>query len=179
MHRILRDRLTFLVQEFYTVYRKVFESRDQLNKLLSELYSMYSNALAIHGPEVITEGAMTLSETIEVVAGTRNVMGVIAPVLELSKIPSPTPALPIEVCEIQARRKELIETLIKIAEYEKELVRLGAEISRIKRIVTMLERVLIPRLINTIRYLSMKFDEMERDEKIVKMKMKAILARRG
>jgi V/A-type H+-transporting ATPase subunit D len=106
-------------------------------------------------------------------------MGVVAPVLEISRIPGSTLALPVETCEIQVRRRELIETLIAVAEYEKELIRLGAEIARVKRIVTMLEKILIPRLLNTIRYLVMKFDEMEREDKVRSMKIKAILAQRA
>jgi V/A-type H+-transporting ATPase subunit D len=160
------------------VLRKAYEARQKLNTLLATLYPEYSNAVAIHGLEALNEGAKTLSSAVEVIAGTRNVMGVSAPVLELSKAPESTLALPVEVCNIQARRRELIETLIAIAEYEKEMIRLGAEIARVKRVVTMLEKILIPRLINTIRYLMMKFDEMEREDKVRSMKIKAILLQR-
>jgi len=133
----------------------------------------------LHGLDVLNEGARSISETVEVVAGTRNVMGVATPVLEILKTPGSTLALPVEVCELQAKRKELLETFVAIAEYEKELIRLGIEIARVKRIVTMLEKILIPRLLNTIRYLMMKFDEMEREDKVRSMKIKALLAQRA
>lgn len=106
-------------------------------------------------------------------------MGVVAPSIEVVETPSHTPALPLEVSDIQLKRKEFIEVVIALAEYEKELMLLGAEIRRVKRIVVMLEKVLIPRLLNTIRYLLMKFDEMEREERIRSMKIKVLLLQRG
>jgi len=160
------------------VLRKAYDARQRLNALLNELYPMYSNAVALYGLEALNEGAKTIAEQVEVIAGTRNVMGVVAPILETSKVPRSTLALPLEVSEIQARRKEIIEAIIAVAEYEKELIRIGQEVLRLRRIVSMLEKVLIPRLENTIRYLTMKFDEMEREEKVRKMKVKELLARR-
>ncbi|MEM2055933.1 MAG: V-type ATP synthase subunit D, partial [Sulfolobales archaeon] len=61
------------------------------------------------------------------------------------------------------------------AEYEKSLVLLGSEIARTRRKVMMLEKVLIPRIMKTIAYLKMKFDEMEREEKVRLMRTKAML----
>ncbi|MEM0028232.1 MAG: V-type ATP synthase subunit D [Ignisphaera sp.] len=179
IHRILRDRLTFLMQEFYTVYRKAFESRRRLHEMLNEIYKSYSQAVAIHGLETLDTGANTINGTVEVVAGTRNVMGVVAPSMEISSIPMHTPALPIEVADIQVKRNEFLETLVSVAEYEKELIELAMEISRVRRVVMMLEKVLIPRLITTIRYLMMKFDEMEREEKVRSMKIKSLLLQRS
>lgn len=178
IHRILRDRLTFLMQEFYIAFRKAYETRKKLNSLLSELHRVYSNALAIYGPNILREEAQTITGDVTVIAGTRNVLGVITPSIEILEIPQHTEALPIEVLEIQLKRKELMETIAMLAEYEKELIELGKEINRIRRIVIMLEKVLIPRLLNTIRYLMMKFDEMEREEKIRSIKIKTLILQR-
>lgn len=178
IHRILRDRLTFLMQEFYIALRKSYEARQKLNLLLNDIYKVYSNSLALYGPELLLEEAKTITGRISVIAGTRNVMGVLVPSIEISEIPTHTPALPLEVADIQLKRREFVETIISLAEYEKELIELGKEIGRVKRIVMMLEKVLIPRLINTIRYLMMKFDEMEREEKIRSIKVKALILQR-
>ena len=178
IHRILRDRLTFLMQEFYIALRKAYETRKKLNQLLSEIYKVYSSALAIYGPNILREEAQTITGNITIIAGTRNVMGVITPSIEILDIPQHTDALPLEVLEIQLKRRELIETIAMLSEYEKELIELGKEINRIRRIVIMLEKVLIPRLLNTIRYLMMKFDEIEREEKIRSIKIKTLILQR-
>uniref|UniRef100_A0A7C5XKK6 V-type ATP synthase subunit D n=1 Tax=Ignisphaera aggregans TaxID=334771 RepID=A0A7C5XKK6_9CREN len=178
LHRILRDRLTFLLQEFYVVLKKTYDTRSRLNKLLAEVYYYYYTAVSIHGLEHLNITSSTTAKGIYIIAGTRNVMGVPAPMIELTTIPDNSAILPIEVSIIQNKRKEILETLIRLAEYEKELINLGREISRIRRIVTMLEKVLIPRILKTIMYLTMKFDEMEREEKVRSLKIKVLLAQR-
>ena len=167
------------MQEFYTVYKKAYESRRRLHEMLNEIYDSYSHAVAIHGLDTLNTGTNTISGAVEVVAGTRNIMGVVTPSMEISSIPMHTPVLPIEVVDIQVKRKEFLEILVSVAEYEKELIELAMEISRVRRVVMMLEKVLIPRLITTIRYLMIKFDEMEREERVRGMKIKSLLLQRS
>jgi len=177
-NRILRDRMTLLMQETLITLEKVVELRGKLNQLLEDLYPQYFRALSLYGYEELSIRALTVSKGIEVVAGTKNVMGVVAPLVEVRSIPQSSPTLPVEVANIQLKREELIETLVSIAESEKTLQLLLIEVSKLKRKVTMLEKILIPRIVNTIRYLTMKFDEMEREERIRQLKVKALLARR-
>jgi V/A-type H+-transporting ATPase subunit D len=58
-------------------------------------------------------------------------------------------------------------------------VNVGAEIRRLRRIVNMLEKVYIPRLEKTIKYLTMKFDELSREEVIRAIKIKRKIEVRG
>ncbi len=177
-HRILRDRMTLLIQEMYIALKRAVELRRRLNQLLVEIYPQYSRALSIYGYEELGIRSLPVSTGIEIVAGTRNIMGVIAPMIEAKTIPQSSHLLPIEVINIQLKREEIIKTIIDLAENEKTLYLLGLEVSRIRRRVTMLEKILIPRIINTIRYLTMKFDEMEREERVRQLKVKALLVRR-
>ena len=179
LHRILRDRLTFLLQEFYVVLRKAYDTRSRLNNLLYEIYHYYYLATSIHGLDHLDITSSVTAKGVDVIAGVRNVMGVPAPMIELVTVPESSAILPIEVSMIQNRRKEVLETIVRLAEYEKELLNLGREIARIRRIVTMLEKVLIPRILKTIMYLTMKFDEMEREEKVRSLKIKTLLTQRA
>ncbi len=179
LHRILRDRLTFLLQEFYVVLRKAYNTRSKLNKLLQEVYYYYYIALSLHGLEHLDVTSLSTAKGVNIITGVRNVMGVPAPMIELATIPESSPILPIEVSVIQTKRREILETIIRLAEYEKELLNLGREIARIRRIVTMLEKVLIPRILRTIMYLTMKFDEMEREEKVRSLKIKSLLLQKS
>lgn len=179
LHRILRDRLTFLLQEFYVVLKKAYDTRSKLNKLLNEMYYYYYVALSLHGLEHLDATSLTTAKGITIIAGVRNVMGVPAPMIELATVPESSSILPIEVSIIQNKRREVLETIVRLAEYEKELLNLGKEMARIRRIVTMLEKVLIPRILKTIMYLTMKFDEMEREEKVRSLKIKTLLLQRS
>ncbi|MEM1623545.1 MAG: V-type ATP synthase subunit D [Sulfolobales archaeon] len=175
LHRILRDRLTLLVQEFYIALRKALELRRKFNELLSEIYQSYYNTLRIHGYEFLDSVSNSVAVDLRVFAGTRNAVGVPVPMLELRDIPQSSPLIPIESYRVQLKRKELLELIVLLAEYEKSLMLLGSEIARTRRKVMMLEKVLIPRIIKTIAYLKMKFDEMEREEKVRLMRTKAVL----
>lgn len=179
LHRILRDRLTFLLQEFYVVLRKAYDTRSKLNNLLYEIYHYYYLAVSIYGLDHLDITSSATAKGVDIIAGVRNVMGVPAPMTELATVPESSAILPIEVSMIQNRRREILETIVRLAEYEKELLNLGREIARIRRIVTMLEKVLIPRILRTIMYLTMKFDEMEREEKVRSLKIKTLLTQRA
>ncbi|MCC6046832.1 MAG: V-type ATP synthase subunit D [Desulfurococcaceae archaeon] len=177
LHRILRDRLTLLVQEFYIALRRVYELRAKLNSLLSEIYPSYYSTLRIHGYWHLELVSSDTATGVEVSASTRNAMGVVVPMLELRGTYPSSVILPIELYEVQLRRVEFLETVVLLAEYEKALVLLGAEIARTRRKVTMLEKILIPRIMRTIAYLKMKFDEMEREEKVRMLRTKSFLER--
>ena len=68
----------------------------------------------------------------------------------------------------------------KINDLSKTLQRglelLGTEINRTKRITNALEYILIPSLQATIRFLAMKFEERDREEKARLKRVKALLA---
>jgi len=177
LHRILKDRMTLLVQEFYITLRHVIELRRRLNNYLSETYAQYYRVLRLYGRESLLISASTV-KTNNVLFGTRTVMGIAVPLIEVEEVSKSSITLPLEIVNIQLKKKELIETIIELAEYEKALYLIGREVARLRRRVQMLEKILIPRLTNTIRYLTMKFDEIEREEKVRSIKIKAILSAR-
>jgi len=66
--------------------------------------------------------------------------------------------------------------LIELAEREKAIELLAAEIERTRRRVNALEHVLIPQLTATIRDITMKLEEAERGNLTRLMKVKEIIA---
>ncbi|RLE87557.1 MAG: V-type ATP synthase subunit D, partial [Thermoprotei archaeon] len=80
--------------------------------------------------------------------------------------------------EASRRFEELLKLSIELAEVEKALERLGIEIRKMRRRVNVLEHILIPRIQATIKYLSMKFEEREREERARLKRVKVLLARR-
>ena len=179
IHRILRDRLTLLVQEFFIVIRKLYKMRRELNELLELAYRGYRQAYALYGYKELSLLSNPLAVGVEVYAATRNIVGVRAPLIELKSYPKEhSLTLPPETLTIHSVRARVLELLVSIAELEKELQVLGIEFERTKRRVNMLEHVLIPRILNTIKYLRSKFEEREREEKTRMKRIKTVLTRR-
>ncbi|MCC6034100.1 MAG: V-type ATP synthase subunit D [Desulfurococcaceae archaeon] len=176
-HSLLRDREIYLLEVFRETLKSVVEARRRLNELLIKAYSSYYTALYLHGLEALEVYSSTVPAIAKLQVSYKNIMGVWSYSYNITDIPTPQPYLPLELSELQLTRKEILELLTKIAEYEKALVNLGAEIRRLRRIVNMLEKVYIPRLERTIRYLTMKFDEMRREETIRAIKIKRRITR--
>jgi V/A-type H+-transporting ATPase subunit D len=64
--------------------------------------------------------------------------------------------------------------LVKLAHKEEDVNRLAREIERTRRRVNALEHILIPRIQDTVKYITMKLEERERAHIINIMKMKEI-----
>ncbi|GAI24247.1 unnamed protein product, partial [marine sediment metagenome] len=62
-------------------------------------------------------------------------------------------------------------------ELQRSLELLGMEIKRTKRITNALEYMIIPGLQATIKYLNMKFEERDREEKGRLKRVKVLVAR--
>lgn len=178
-YNILKDRETFLLQAFREVYLRLIEDRKCFNKLMTEALNSYYNALAIHGWSSIVYQSSSVREGISFATRYKNILGVWTLSYEPSqKLPLHQHLLP-ELAKLQLVRSEIVEVLARIIEGERALVNIGSEISRLRRIVNTLEKVYIPRLERTIKYLSMKFDEIQREETVRKLRMKRMLEARA
>jgi len=185
IHRILRERLTILVAEFLSIARNAVKKREKLNKHFSKAYEALSIAYGFHGRAFLTKEMLGVERDFEIVFGTQNIMGVKVPLLEpvdaerkLSERGYILSDTSLYIDEASRRFEELLKLSIELAEVEKTLERLGIEIRKMRRRVNVLEHILIPRIQATIKYLSMKFEEREREERARLKRVKVLLARR-
>ena len=76
-------------------------------------------------------------------------------------------------------QKEVMDTalleLLRLAEVEKATQRMAAEIEKTRRRVNALEHVMIPRLQETIRFITMKLEENDRASRTRLMKVKDMM----
>ncbi|MBU4313631.1 MAG: V-type ATP synthase subunit D, partial [Actinobacteria bacterium] len=68
-----------------------------------------------------------------------------------------------------------IENLLDLAEKEKAVQLMAMEIEETRRRVNVLEYKLIPGMIETIRFITMKLDEIERSNTVRLMKVRDIV----
>ncbi len=185
IHRILRERLTILVAEFLDISRKATKLREKLHEKAEEAYSALTLAYGHHGRKGLEKEALAVERKIVAIFGISNIMGVKVPLIETEKIEKTISERGYSIADTSlyideaARRfEELLRLSMELGETEKTLERLGIEIRKMRRRVNVLEHILIPRIEATIKYLSMKFEEREREERARLKRVKVILSRR-
>jgi V/A-type H+-transporting ATPase subunit D len=183
-HDLLKQKRDVLVMEFFRILKKARDRRSELNRQMETAFKSLAVAEAYHGLFEIESIALAVKKAPGVTVEARNVMGVKIPrisgegvkknLLErgYSFIGSSA-----KIDECAEAFENALEMAIELAETENALKRLVAEIEKTKRRVNALEYVLLPRLQEKKKYVSMRLDEIEREQfialKTIKRKLTA------
>jgi len=183
IQKIVKDRLSILTVEFMQVAREAVEAKRKLLADFSEAYKSLSIAAGYHGYIVLEKELVASETTLEIAAGLRSIVGARIPSFELREPELLTLKYNLSDTSSwldQAAQlfRECLEACIELAELERSLELLGEEIKRTKRIVNALEYLTIPSLQDTIKYLNMKFEERDREEKSRLKRVKVLLEQR-
>lgn len=178
-HKLLKDKLDELLKEFMARIAESRRLRREVERELFGAYALFAVARAEAGSAIITQ-ALLGGEPGEVVRSSeRSVMSVRVP--EFSEMALATPG-GYSLATTPAVLDEAIEGLVavaprmvELAEREKAIELLAAEIERTRRRVNALEYVLIPQLDEAVRGIRMKLDEAERSDLTRLMKVKEML----
>lgn len=178
-HKLLKDKLDELLKEFMARIAENRRLRGEVELALSGAYGMLAIARAEAGSPVVASALLAGRPADMVEAGERNVMSVRVPVLAVGDVPSPegyslatTPALLDGALE---NLSGVVRDMIELAEREKAIELLAAEIETTRRRVNALEYVLMPQLSDAVRSIRMKLEESERGERTRLMKVKEML----
>ncbi len=182
IQRILKDRLSILVMEFLQLARETVEAKQELVDHFAAAYKAMSVASGYHGYLAMEKELVASGKDLEVVFGSRNVAGARVPSFELRGTEQAAGYSLIDTSswmdQTAEEAKKCLEALVALAEFQSTLEILGKEINRTKRIVNALEYLVIPNLQTTIRFLYMKFEERDREEKARLKRVKVILEKK-
>jgi len=181
VQKIVKDRLSILTMEFLQAARDTVKAKKHAIDAMNQAYKAMTIASGYHGYVALQKELVACEADITVAAGPRSVAGVRLPSLELNE---PTGGLrgynltqtSSLVDSASDTSREALRAIIELAELQRGLELLGSEINRTKRITNALEYILIPSLQATIRFLAMKFEERDREEKARLKRVKALLA---
>ena len=176
-HSLLKEKRNALIMEFFNILERVKGSRDEVTVKLQEAYQDLTAAQVMMGDLSVKKAAMSVTESVDVDIDSRSVMGVVVPVIE-SEISQRTIVergygfmdTSVKLDEAAKKFEESIQLIIELGEIEKTIMLLASEIESTKRRVNALEHIIIPRLENTVKYIEMRLEEMER-ENFVRLKM--------
>jgi V/A-type H+-transporting ATPase subunit D len=180
IQKIVKDRVSILILEFLQIARQTVEAKRKLLEEFSGTYRALSITAGYHGYITLEKELVASERGLGIAAGQRNIGGVRIPAFELKEAErelggyslSDTSSWLDRTTELSA---ECLETIVELAELQRSLELLGREINRTKRILNALEYLIIPALSATIKYLYMKFEERDREEKSRLKRVKVLL----
>ena len=176
-HSLLKMKRDGLMIEFFEVLNKAKTVRKELVEALLKAEQRLQMAMAIEGTVAIGSVAYSLQKEPTIQLESRNIMGVVVPKIAAEAVQKKmyergygiigTGAA---IDEAADAYENLLDKIILAAEVETAMIRLVEDIDSTKRRVNALEFKVIPELKDTIKFISMALEEMERDN-LVKMKM--------
>jgi V/A-type H+-transporting ATPase subunit D len=181
-HKLLKDKRDELMKKFLEIVRENKDIREEVEKNIMYVHESFLITRAVMSPEVLEEAVMFPKQKISLNVSTKNIMSVDVPVLDFKTDSNPTDiygyGLANTSADLDSAVKEMtdiVPQLLKLAEKEKSAQLLAAEIEKTRRRVNALEYVIIPQLIDTIKYIKMKLDENERGNITRLMKVKDMM----
>jgi len=182
VQKIVKDRLSILTMEFLQTARDTVEAKKKLLDESSKLYRALSVAAGYHGYIAMGKELTATEADPKVAAGSRNIAGVRIPSFELMSDGKPMRGYSLADTSSWLDRaaqlsEECLNAIVELAELQRSFELLAMEINRTKRITNALEYIIIPRLRATIKYLNMKFEERDREEKARLKRVKVLVAR--
>ena len=180
-YKILKMKRDGLILEFFKVLAECKGQQGRTPGEVSAAVEMMALANTVEGAIGVKSAAFSVKEVPEITLKSKNIMGVIVPQIESSKVKKSLVdrgygvlGTSTVIDETASAFEELVESIIESAEIETTMKRLLDEIEKTKRRVNALEFKVIPELTAARDFIKMRLDEMEREELF---RMKRIKAR--
>jgi len=183
-YNILKMKRDGLILEFFNVLDRAKTTREDLQEKYRKAARMSDLANTVEGSINLKAAAFSVKETPSIELRPKNVMGVVVPQIQASKVRKGLfergygiLATSSVMDETATAYEELVDSIVRAAEIETTMKRLLDEIESTKRRVNALEFKVIPELTAARDFIKMRLDEMEREELFRLKKIKA--AHRG
>jgi len=180
-HRLLRDKQDELMRNFLSLIEEIKVLRLLVEKGLFQAYGSFLIARSTMGREFLEEALMASQLETNLEVTYVPLLNLRVPSYELRIVGDYFSyglfATSMELDGALKRYRELIPEMVELAEKGKRLEMLSYEIERTRRRVNALEHILIPNILETISYISMKLEELERSNLTRLMKIKDIVRR--
>ena len=182
-HKLLKDKRDELMKQFLEVIQENRALRRRVEEGLQRAHGSFTVAAALMSPEVLEQALLYPKQSVELEMGFRNIMSVNVPVYEFKTqnreggdiYPYGFATTSCELDGAVEALSSVFQDMLKLAQIEKASQLLAEEIEKTRRRVNALEYVMIPRMQESIKYITMKLEENERNNIIRLMKVKDML----
>ncbi len=180
-HDLLKEKRDALVMQFFDILEDVGRIRRELVNALKDAFETLTMAKMLMGPLKVEEAAMGVEPFYDVDVSLQNIMGVKVPLLRVKEKGSVASysfaTTSAKLDEAVQKFREALKLTVKLAEVETAIRKMAEEIDRTKRRVNALKYIVIPKLENTIRYISLHLEEREREDLFRLKRVKQLLER--
>lgn len=170
-HDTLEKKRDGLIMEFMDILDQAQDVRSGLNTAYDDAQRKINMARAMDGDVAVRGAAAALKEHPEITTQSKNIMGVVVPQIDSSKVKKSLDDRGYGVVGTSARideaaesYEELLSQVILAAEVETAMKKMLEEIETTKRRVNALEFKLLPDLYENEEYIEQKLEEQEREE---------------
>lgn len=176
-HKLLKMKRDGLMNEFFLVLPRVKEVHQRLFEKYAECMTLLAQTYAVEGKAAVMALALSQGESPEFELGKKNIMGVEVPTVKGKGVRRSVHQRGYGMLSTTGRLdetvgafEELTDLILQAAEVEMTLKRLLEEIEKTKRRVNALEFRIIPELEAARTYITLRLEEIERDN-IFRLKM--------
>ena len=170
-HDTLEQKRDGLIMEFMDILDQAQDVRSEVADDYEAAQHTIDMARAMEGDVAVRGAAAALKEHPEITTRSKNIMGVVVPQIESSKVKKKIDERGYGLLGSSARideaadaYEELLESIILAAEVETAMKKMLTEIETTKRRVNALEFTLLPQLYENQEYIEQKLEEQEREE---------------
>ena len=169
-HKLLKMKRDGLIIEFFELLPKVKDMRSQLVGLYTVADKKLAVAMVADGKSALRSAANCVRTPPQVELSENNIMGVVVPKIKVSTIEKSVEergygliGTSVRIDESVHAFEKLAEKVLEAAELETTMKKLLDEIESTKRRVNALEFKVIPQLEEVAAYITLRLEELERE----------------
>ncbi len=182
-HKLLKDKRDELMKQFLDVVRENRALRARVEESLMRAHGSFTVVSALMSSEMLEQSLMYPKQSVDLDMTFKNIMSVNVPEYHFTTKNADSGDIypygfATTSCELDGAVDALssvFQDMLKLAQIEKTSQLLAEEIEKTRRRVNALEYVMIPQTQESIKYITMKLEENDRNTTIRLMKVKDML----
>ncbi|NQT82851.1 V-type ATP synthase subunit D [bacterium] len=178
-HKLLQDKQEQLMRYFLRFVSRARELRKQVQDKVDEGLRRFELCRLVTPEKFLINALSHPAGELKLKVEVTRLLSVRIPRLELESQPNPfTYGLTHTPSDLDLSLKALSETvplMMELVNVEKTIVILSEEIEKTRRRVNALKFVFIPNMVETVKYIKMKLDELERSNVNRLMRLKELV----
>jgi len=178
-HKLLRDKQEELMRRFIGLINETRALREEIERSTADIFTCFLRASFFASAQFVERSLAGAAGATEIAIRRERILNLTVPRFDLVKVAEfPVYSLAFTTADLDAsvgRFRDLLPKLLRLAERELAIKLLAEEIKRTRRRVNALEYILIPNLIDTVKYITMRLAELERSNLARLMRVKELI----